>query len=150
MSFEDCIERQKAYKSLRHELVESEYSGTLRSNENAAGTLGLGNFSCKISGRSSAEECLEVGGEKGGEGEGDGEKEYFRFPGPTLMGSGEGGVGGEDVGEIELFSNFLFTSIVAKSHKCVLSLSCCLPFEKYVVFLGNAKERLFSREFLFV
>lgn len=42
---------------------------------------------------------LEGGGENGGEGDGDGEKLYFWLPGPTLMGRGEGGVGGDDVGE---------------------------------------------------
>lgn len=42
---------------------------------------------------------LERGGEKGGEGEEEQEKLYFRFPGPTLMGRGDGGVGGEDDGE---------------------------------------------------
>lgn len=41
---------------------------------------------------------LERGGEKGGEGEEEKEKLYFRFPGPTLMGRGDGGVGGEDDG----------------------------------------------------
>lgn len=41
---------------------------------------------------------LEGGGEKGGDGDGDGENRYFWLPGPTLMGSGEGGVGGDDVG----------------------------------------------------
>lgn len=42
---------------------------------------------------------LEGAGEKGGEGEGDGENMYFWLPGPTLIGSGEGGVGGDDVGD---------------------------------------------------
>lgn len=42
---------------------------------------------------------LEGAGENGGEGDGDGEKLYFWLPGPTLMGRGEGGVGGDDVGE---------------------------------------------------
>ena len=45
----------------------------------------------KVSG--SAEEA----GEKGGEGVEDAEKEYLRLPGPRLMGSGERGVGGDDV-----------------------------------------------------
>lgn len=54
---------------------------------------------------------LEVGGEKGGDKDGDGEKRYFWFPGPTLMGSGEGGVGGDDVGEAQP-SNLPFSSIL--------------------------------------
>ena len=41
---------------------------------------------------------LEREGEKGGEGEGEQEKLYFRFPGPTLTGRGDGGVGGEEDG----------------------------------------------------
>lgn len=60
--------------------------------------MGLSNFSCKR-GRFSADVWLEGSGEKGGEGDGDKEKLYFWLPGPTLMGRGEGGVGGDDVGE---------------------------------------------------
>lgn len=37
--------------------------------------------------------------EKGGDGVEDTEKEYVLLPGPKLMGSGEGGVGGDDVGD---------------------------------------------------
>ena len=46
----------------------------------------------------SREVWLEAG-EKGGEGVDEAEKEYLRLPGPKLTGRGEGGVGGEDVGE---------------------------------------------------
>lgn len=85
-------------KSSRQELLESNGSGSGRSNENAEGTrLGLANLCC-TRGRFSADVWLEREGEKGGEGEGEQEKLYFRFPGPTLMGRGDGGVGGEDDG----------------------------------------------------
>lgn len=36
---------------------------------------------------------------KGGDGDGEGENGYLRLPGPTLIGRGEGGVGGEVEGE---------------------------------------------------
>uniref|UniRef100_A0A6N2M054 Uncharacterized protein n=1 Tax=Salix viminalis TaxID=40686 RepID=A0A6N2M054_SALVM len=87
-------------RRLQHseELLESNGSGSCRSNENAEGTrLGLANLCC-TRGRFSADVWLEREGEKGGEGEGEQEKLYFRFPGPTLMGRGDGGVGGEDDG----------------------------------------------------
>lgn len=78
--------------------MESKSSGSRRSNENADGTLGLDKSSCKR-GRCSAEVWPEGGGEKGGEADGDEEKTYFSLPGPTLMGSGEGGVGGDEDAE---------------------------------------------------
>ncbi|PON83605.1 LOW QUALITY PROTEIN: hypothetical protein TorRG33x02_205620 [Trema orientale] len=71
------MRRKKAYKSLRHELLESKMSGSTRSKKNAEGPLGLGSFSSCKSGRSSAEAWPEEGGEKGGERDGDGEKKYL-------------------------------------------------------------------------
>lgn len=56
-------------------------------------------LSVSNSGRFSADEWLDGGGEKGGDGDGDEEKKYFRWPGPTLIGRGEGGVEGEDDGD---------------------------------------------------
>lgn len=53
-------------------------------------------------GRFSADVRLD-GGENGGDGVGDAEKEYLWWPGPTLMGRGDGGVGGEDEGETKPF-----------------------------------------------
>lgn len=50
-------------------------------------------------GRFSEEAWLEGSGENGGEGEEESEKEYLRRPGAKLTGRGEGGVGGDDVGE---------------------------------------------------
>ncbi|KAL5990868.1 hypothetical protein ACLOJK_011773 [Asimina triloba] len=47
----------------------------------------------------SSDSWLECG-ENGGEGDGEEEKQYLSQPGPTLMGNGDGGVGGEeDAGE---------------------------------------------------
>lgn len=43
-------------------------------------------------------------GEKGGDCDGDDEKKYFWWPGPTLTGRGDGGVGGEDEGEAKSIS----------------------------------------------
>lgn len=51
---------------------------------------------CRIRGRLSSD-GEEGTSEKGGEVVEDTEKEYVRLPGPKLMGSGEGGVGGDDV-----------------------------------------------------
>lgn len=39
------------------------------------------------------------GDEKGGDGEGDEENGYLVLPGPTLTGSGDSGVGGDEHGE---------------------------------------------------
>lgn len=65
------------------------------------------------------------GGEKGGDGVGDAEKLYFWWPGPTLMGRGDGGVGGDDEGEAYPFftisSNEIVISLLSKS--LFLSLS---------------------------
>lgn len=72
------------------------------------------------------------GGEKGGDGVGDAEKLYFWWPGPTLMGRGDGGVGGDDEGEAYPFftisSNEIVISLLSKSLS--LSLSSCLCFGK--------------------
>lgn len=87
--------------SSRQEVLESKSSGSRRrSNENvnASGSAVADSLACKR-GRFSADVWLEEWGEKGGEGDGDEEKMYFWLPGPTLMGSGEGGVGGDDDGE---------------------------------------------------
>ncbi|WOL16095.1 hypothetical protein Cni_G24877 [Canna indica] len=50
-------------------------------------------------GEVSGEECSV---EKGGDGVGEGENGYLWLPGPTLIGSGDGGVGGEEDGEVIL------------------------------------------------
>jgi hypothetical protein len=71
-------------------VVESKSSWYGRSKEIANGAA-----AAVKRGRLSAEVWLE----KGGEGDGDEEKTYFWLPGPTLMGRGEGGVGGDDDGE---------------------------------------------------
>lgn len=81
--------------------MEAKSSGSRRrSNENvnASGSEVPDSLACKR-GRFSADVWLEGWGEKGGESDGDEEKMYFWLPGPTLTGSGEGGVGGDDVGE---------------------------------------------------
>lgn len=94
---------QKTYNSVRHELESPDgLSGALLSKENADGVwavAGVDKVSSKR-GRLLAEPWLEEGGEKGGEGDGDSENEYFWLPGPTLMGRGDGGVGGDDDGEM--------------------------------------------------
>lgn len=46
------------------------------------------------------------GGENGGDGEGEGVNGYLRLPGPTLIGRGDGGVGGEEEGD-EANSEFI-------------------------------------------
>lgn len=96
----ECI--RKAYKCSRQELLESKSTGSSRrrsnENANAGGSEVPESLECKR-GRFSAEVWLEGWGEKGGEGDGEEEKMYFWLPGPTLMGRGEGGVGGEDDGE---------------------------------------------------
>lgn len=43
-------------------------------------------------------------GENGGDCDGDEEKKYFWWPGPTLTGRGDGGVGGEEEGEAKSIS----------------------------------------------
>lgn len=68
------VREMRAYKSLRHELLESESSAAAgRSNENAdAARRGVDLSSFVIrSGMLSADVWLEGGGEKGGEGDGD-------------------------------------------------------------------------------
>lgn len=69
------------------------------------------------SGRLSAETWPDRGGEKGGEGDGDDENVYFRLPGPTLIGRGDGGVGGDDEGET--FPSFNSSSTCSIKNKNV-------------------------------
>lgn len=96
------VREMGAYKSLRHELLESESSAAAgRSNENAEAARRGEDLSSFVirSGMFSAEVWLEGGGEKGGEGDGDEEKRYLWWFGPTLTGRGDGGVGGDDDGD---------------------------------------------------
>lgn len=93
---------KKAYRSLRQESGEESATSSagflLMSKENvsegdAADSFSRGSFSVEVR--------LEDGGENGGDGVGDGENMYLWFPGPVLIGRGEGGVGGVDDGEME-------------------------------------------------
>lgn len=58
--------------------------------------------------------------EKGGEGVDDAEKEYLRLPGPKLMGSGEGGVGGDDVGDSHTEFILVFMNSLTHFHSPLL------------------------------
>ncbi|KAK4773504.1 hypothetical protein SAY87_028523 [Trapa incisa] len=85
-----------SYRSLRHELESSTPSlGLFKSTENANwadGSWRRGRFSVEV--------WLEGGPEKGGDGVGDAGKWYLSLPGPTLIGRGEGGVGGDEDGDV--------------------------------------------------
>ncbi|KAL5200906.1 hypothetical protein ABZP36_035260 [Zizania latifolia] len=61
------------------------------------------------------------GGENGGDGDGDGVNAYLWFPGPTLTGSGDSGVGGEVDGEATLLlivTASVVVVVVVEAHKC--------------------------------
>lgn len=85
------------------------------------------------------------GGEKGGDGVGDAEKLYFWWPGPTLMGRGDGGVGGDDEGEAYPFFTISSNEIVISLLSKTLFLSELLP----LFWKSSFGEKVLSREEFF-